>query len=203
MFGNLGLIFEIQVSVFEYRQISKTWMFEYLRFFIIQVFAFDHRWKLKSQIYKSWRKRSQPSKTSMFSTWTKNHCSGSRHQHFAFPGFGYKPAKHLLIYEGGTAMHNTARLASSWHQNFDPNPTKALAFVTTAQLCIHFLKIPLFTALHQLKTQYHGFLPHISSHTPSRSSGKSTSSKAWPSIFKTFHSKRLCPRSFWVFALLM
>ena len=36
-------IIEIQVSVFEYRQILKTWMFEYLRFFIIQDFAFDHR----------------------------------------------------------------------------------------------------------------------------------------------------------------
>ena len=142
-------------------------------------------------------------KTSMFSTWTKNHCSSSRHQHFAFPDFGYKPGKHLLIYEGGTAMHNTACLASSWHQNFDLNPTNALAFVTTAQLCIRFLKIPLSTALHQLETQYHGFLPHISSHTPSRSLGKSTFSKAWPLIFKTFQSKRLCPRSFWVFAVLM
>ena len=36
-------IFEIQVSVFEYGQILKTWMFEYLGFFIIQVFAFDYR----------------------------------------------------------------------------------------------------------------------------------------------------------------
>ena len=50
------------------------------------------------QTYKIWRKGSEPSKISMFSTWPKNHCSGSRHQHFAFPGFGYKSANYTLIY---------------------------------------------------------------------------------------------------------
>ena len=62
------------------------------------------------QTYKTWRKGSEPSKISMFSTWPKNHCSGSRHQHFAFPGFGYKPAKYILIY--AVAIRTFKRLPS-------------------------------------------------------------------------------------------
>ena len=57
------------------------------------------RQEINIQTYKTWRKGSEPSKISMFSTWPiKNHCSGSRHQHFAFLGFGYKSAKYTLIY---------------------------------------------------------------------------------------------------------
>ena len=48
------------------------------------------------------------------------------------------------------------------------------------------LKIPLFLALHQLETPYHGFLPHILIYAPSRSLGMSVRSKAWPLIFKIF-----------------
>ena len=68
------------------------------------------RQEINIQTSKTWRKGSEPSKISMFSTWPKNHCSGSRHQHFAFPGFGYKPAKYILIY--AVAIRTFKRLPS-------------------------------------------------------------------------------------------
>ena len=52
-------------------------MFENLGFFAIQVFVFDY-----SRIYKSWRKKSAISETSTFSTWPLKiiiwHCSNDR-----------------------------------------------------------------------------------------------------------------------------